>query len=189
MGGPELHCKLHELFVSYWEQDKFPSDLCDAVIFTLYKNKGEKSGCSNYQGITLLSIAGKILARVLLNRLVPTIAEYYRPETQYGLRANRSITDMVFALRDLQEKCWEKNKGVYVASVNLTNAFDRVSRKGLWSALAVPRSSSVWLSNCTKTSAAKLGWTATSLYTNRQRCETGLYSGSSSVQHLSQHDA
>ena len=39
-----------------------------AVIITLYKNKGENSDSSNNRGITLLSIAGKILARVLLNR-------------------------------------------------------------------------------------------------------------------------
>jgi len=35
----------------------------------------EKTENSNYRGITLLSIAGKVLARVLLNRLVPIIAE------------------------------------------------------------------------------------------------------------------
>ena len=112
-----------------------PQDLRDAVIITLYKNKGEKSDCSNYRGITLLSIAGKILARVLLNRLVPSIAADNIPESQCGFRANRSTTDMVFVLRQLQEKCQEQNKGLFITFVDLTKAFDTVSRKGLWTIL------------------------------------------------------
>ena len=131
-GGPALHCKLHELFLCCWEQGKLPQDLRDAVIITLYKNKGENSNCDNYRGITLLSIAGKILARILLNRLVPTIAEDNTPENQCGIRRNRSTTDMVFVLRQLQEKCREQNKGLYVSFVDLTKAFDTVSRKGMW---------------------------------------------------------
>ena len=131
-GGPALHRKLHELFLCCWEQGKLPQDLRDAVIITLYKNKGEKSNCDNYRGITLLSIAGKILARMLLNRLVPTIAEDSTPESQCGFRRNRSTTDMVFVLRQLQEKCREQNKGLYVSFVDLTKAFDTVSRKGMW---------------------------------------------------------
>nr|XP_054768285.1 uncharacterized protein LOC129275831 [Lytechinus pictus] len=131
-GGPVLHNKLHELLVCCWEQGKLPGDLRDAVIITLYKNKGERSDCSNYRGITLLSIAGKIFARVLLNRLVPVIAEDHFPETQCGFRANRGTTDMVFVLRQLQEKCREQNKGLYITFVDLTKAFDTVSRKGLW---------------------------------------------------------
>ena len=96
------------------------------------KNKGEMSDCSNYWGITLLSIAGKILACILLNRLVSTIAEDHLPETQCRFRANRGTTDVVFVLRQLQEKCREQNKRLYVAFVDLTEAFDTVSRKGLW---------------------------------------------------------
>ena len=46
--------------------------------------KGEISDCSNYRGITLLFFAGKILARVLLNRLIPTIAQENTPESQCG---------------------------------------------------------------------------------------------------------
>ena len=72
--GEALHSKLHELFVCCWEQEKLPQDLRDAVIITLYKNKTEKSDSSNHRGITLLSITGKILARVLLNRLIPAVA-------------------------------------------------------------------------------------------------------------------
>ena len=59
-GGPALHVKLHDLLVCCWKQGKLPQDLRDAVIITLYKNKGEKSDCSKYRGITLLSIAGKV---------------------------------------------------------------------------------------------------------------------------------
>ena len=80
-GGPALHSKLHELLVCCWEQGKFPSKLRNAIIVTLYKNKEEKSDCSNYRWIILLSIERKVLARVLLNRLVPTIAEDNLPET------------------------------------------------------------------------------------------------------------
>ncbi|GFS21415.1 RNA-directed DNA polymerase from mobile element jockey-like protein [Elysia marginata] len=114
------------------EQGNLPQDLRDAIVITLYKNKGGKSECSNYRGITLLSIAGKVLARILLNRLVSTIAEENLPESQCGFRSNRGTTDMVFVLRQLQEKCREQNKGLYITFVDLTKAFDTVSRTGLW---------------------------------------------------------
>ncbi|KAJ7429000.1 hypothetical protein WISP_00292 [Willisornis vidua] len=74
-GGQALHAKFHELVVCCCEQGKLPLDLSNAIIITLYKKKGEKSDCSNYRGITLHSIASKILARILLNRLVSTIAK------------------------------------------------------------------------------------------------------------------
>ena len=131
-GGSSLHSQLRELLISCWDSGKLPADFRDAVIVTLYKNKGEKSDCSNYRGITLFSIAGKILARVLLNRLVPSIAEDILPETQCGFRSNRGTTDMVFALRQVQEKCREQNKGLYISFVDLTKAFDTVNREALW---------------------------------------------------------
>ena len=81
---------------------------------------------------TCSQFAGKILARVLMNRLIPAIAEDHLPETQCGFRANRGTTDMVFVHRQLQEKCREQNKELYVTFVDLTKAFDTVCRKGLW---------------------------------------------------------
>ena len=43
---------------------------------------------------------------------------------------------MIFVLRQLQEKCSEQNLGLYAAFVDLTKAFDTVSRDGLWKILA-----------------------------------------------------
>ena len=80
-------------------------------------------------------MTGKVLARILLNRLVPSIAKEHLPESQCGFRANRSTTDMVIILRQLQEKCHEQNKGMYATFIDLKKAFDTVRWKGLWQIL------------------------------------------------------
>ena len=82
-GGEVVVSRLQDLFTSCWEQGILPQALKHAVIISLYK-KGEKSDCSNYRCITLLPIAGKVLARILLNRLIPSIIEDLTPESQCG---------------------------------------------------------------------------------------------------------
>ena len=106
--GETVLDKLQVLFTNCWEKGTLPQDIRDAVLVSLYKNKGEKSDWSNYRGITLLSVAGKILAHVFLNRLIPTIAQENTPKSQCGFRSNRGTVGMIFALRKIQEKCREK---------------------------------------------------------------------------------
>ena len=43
---------------------------------------------------------------------------------------------MVFVLRQIQETCREQNMGLFATFINLTKAFDTVSREGLWKILA-----------------------------------------------------
>ena len=102
----------------------------------LYKNKGDKSVCDNHRGISLLSIAGRILARVLLNRIIEHLADSVVSESQCGFRKNRGTIDMIFAIRQLQEKCVEQHQDLYMLFIDPTKAFDTVSRPGLWSILA-----------------------------------------------------
>ena len=109
-------------------------DMRDASIITLYKNKGDRSDCNNYRGISVLSIVGKTFARVMLNRL-QTLVERVYPEAQCGFRAQRSTIDMIFSLRQLQEKCREQRRPLYIAFTDLTKAFDLVSRSGLFTTL------------------------------------------------------
>ena len=47
-GGEAVLDKLQDLFTNCWEKGTLPRDLRDAVIVSLYKNKGEKSDCSSY---------------------------------------------------------------------------------------------------------------------------------------------
>ena len=88
---PDLlkHCKtsllhpLHEVLCQCWREGAVPQDMRDAKIVTLYKNKSERSDCNNYIGISLLSIVGKVFARVILTRL-QKMAERVYPESQCG---------------------------------------------------------------------------------------------------------
>ena len=135
-GGPKLIQCLTSLFNSMWTQEKLPQELKDASIIHLYKRKGNRNACDNHRGISLLSIAGKILARILLNRLNAHLERDLLPESQCGFRAGRSTVDMIFAARQLQEKCQEQNVGLYTTFVDLTKAFDTVCREGLWRIMA-----------------------------------------------------
>ena len=105
----------------------------DAIIITFYKNKGDRLDCNIYRGISVMSIIGKIFARVLLTRL-QALVDRIDPEFQCGFRAERS-TDMIFTVRQLQKKSPEQGKPLYLAFSDLTKAFDLVSRKGLFQLL------------------------------------------------------
>ena len=55
-------------------------------MITIYKNKCDKSECGNSRGILLLFVAGYILAKILLKRLIKHITEKLMPETLCGFR-------------------------------------------------------------------------------------------------------
>jgi len=59
---------LYQLPLQCWEGG-VPQGMHDAKIITLYKNKGDRGDCNNYQGISLLCIVGKAFTCVVLNRL------------------------------------------------------------------------------------------------------------------------
>ena len=108
VGNKTLRDKLFALMCRIWHEEQLPADLRDATIVTLFK-KGNRSDCGNYRGISLLSTAGKILARLLQNRLSP-VAEQILPESQCSFRPSRGTIEMIFAARQLQEKCIEQQK-------------------------------------------------------------------------------
>ena len=128
---------MYRLQTFLWKHggEALPQDLRDAVIVSLYKNKEEKSDYSNYSGVTLLSTACRIMAYVLLNGLITTIALENTSENHCGFRSNGETTDMVFVLRQIHKKCRKQNICLYTAFIDLTKAFDTVSRNGLWKIL------------------------------------------------------
>ena len=122
-GGDTLLQKLTDLFCRMWDEEVIPQQLKDASIIHIYKN-GNRQLCDNYRGISLLAIAGKILARVTLNRLIVHLEHGLLPERQCGFRGGRGTVDMIFAARQLQEKCQEQYDDLFITFIDLTKAFD-----------------------------------------------------------------
>jgi len=83
--GKPLLTVLFCIFTKCWNRRCLPDDFRDTNIITLYKNKGDRRDCNNYRGISLLCIAGKVFARLLLLR-VHQIADRILPESQCGFR-------------------------------------------------------------------------------------------------------
>ena len=135
-GGTCIAEELLRLFTLIWEEGKVPQDFRDADLVHLYKNKGDSKCCDNHRGISLLCIVGKIFARLQLNRLSDHIYNMgLIPESQCGFRPGRGTVDMVFSLRQIQEKCRLYSVDLYLLFIDLTKAFDTINRPGLWAIL------------------------------------------------------
>ena len=80
--------------------------------------------------MTLLSVPGKIFARIILDRDRHHLLLHQRPE-QSGFAPHRSTIDHIFALRTLTECRREFWQGLLPAYVDLCKAFDSVN----WDAL------------------------------------------------------
>ena len=95
-----------------FESGVVPEDWRSAVILPLYNDKGERSECMNYRGISLLSVVGKIYAGILVDR-VNRVNEGLIDDEQRGFRAGRGCVDQIFTLKEICEKARQKKLSVY----------------------------------------------------------------------------
>jgi hypothetical protein len=85
------------------------------------------------EGFPEACIAGNILARLVHNRLYKHIDRIgVIPESKCGFLPNRGTTDMIFSLRQLQEKCKLQGQDLYLLFIDLTKDFATVTREALW---------------------------------------------------------
>ena len=112
-----------------------PQSWKDANLITIYKKKGDRAECGNSRGIALLSIAGKVLTKVVLQRIMRNITETILPKIQCGFRADRSTAYTVFSDRQVIENCRKQHKDLYVTIIDLAKAFDSVYLSLLWKVL------------------------------------------------------
>ena len=103
--------------------------------YFLYKQKGDRAECGNSRGISLLSVAGNVLAKIKHTSILEHVVDLVLPESQCGFRRGRSTIYMIFDARQLQEKCHEQHKNICMAFVDLTKALDTVNRYLLWNIL------------------------------------------------------
>ena len=96
--------------------------------------KGKLDECKNYRGISLLVTAGKVLHRIILERLKEGLDSKLREE-QAGFRQHRSCRDQIITLRIITEQSVEWNSSLYIIFVDFEKAFDSVDKETLWKIL------------------------------------------------------
>ena len=70
-GGRKICNEIHKLIISILNKEELPEEWKELIIIPIYK-KGDKTDCSNYTGISLLTTMYKILSNILLSRLAPS---------------------------------------------------------------------------------------------------------------------
>ena len=122
--------KVHQLLQKIWQQEKIPMNWKKGLIIKLAK-KGNLKDCKNSRGITLLPVVGKILGRIIIDRIRRGIDSRLRKE-QAGYRRGRGTTEQVFILRNIIEQVNEWQATLHLTFVDFEKAFDSVHRESLW---------------------------------------------------------
>jgi hypothetical protein len=132
-GGDSTVKVMHTLCNKILEEEIFPEDWEKAVIVPIHK-KNDKRECSNYRGISLLSVPGKVFNKMIQQRLKQYVNNVVSEE-QAGFRQGRGTIDQIFVIRQLAEKYTEHNKVLYNNFIDFKQAFDSVWQQGLWQVL------------------------------------------------------
>ena len=96
----------------------------------IYK-KGDKKECGNYRTITLISQAGKVLLRVLLNRLEVFMMPEL-PIEEAGFRSGRGTRDHITNIRWMMERAREHRQDLYMCFIDYPKAFACVDHERTW---------------------------------------------------------
>ena len=121
------------MFNEVWGRGVAPRDWKSAIIVPIHK-KGSRLECTNYRGISLLSVVGEVFARVLNDRVKGLTVGSVMDE-QGGFRSGRGCLDQIFAVKQVIEKMIEKDKVMFMVFIDLEKAYDNVCREKLWRTL------------------------------------------------------
>ena len=116
-----------------WKFGKTPRDWQSGVIIPIFK-KGDRKQCTNYKGISLLSLPGKVYPKCL-QRKCRELVESKLENGLCGFCPGRSTTEQIFTLKQIFQKSWKYGKDLFPCFVDLEKAYHRVPRDKLWKVL------------------------------------------------------
>ena len=133
-GGDNLISALKQLFNDIIHPSGVPPDSWKTLLITVLYKDGDPQEPSNYRPIAGVKLLYKLFARLILSRIKGTL-ESRQPVDQAGFRAGFSTEDHIFTLCQLEEKCREWRKDLWLLFIDYRKAFDTVEHPSLWTAL------------------------------------------------------
>ena len=128
-GGEATVEWLFDILREVWRTRRVPVEWKRSVLVPIHK-KNDRKVCDNYRGIALLSVPGKVLSLILLERL-QTIIDPQLLDSQCGFRRGRGTVDQIWMTRQLVERANEYQTPISLGFVDLTKAYDSVDRSTL----------------------------------------------------------
>ena len=112
-----------------WHSEQVPEEWNTSIVIPIFQ-KDAKSLCENHRGISLVSVASKLLSGLILQRLV---SHYERQigENVAGCRPGEGCIDHIFTLRQILEQRHTFWQPTMVVFLDFKSAFDSVDRQAL----------------------------------------------------------
>ena len=104
------------------------------TIFSMLPKSGNLECPSNWRPIAMLPILYKIFAKMLYYRLYP-ILDVCQANSQFGFRRNKRIEDVFAILESIIGKANEWNLPLWMISLDLRKAFDKIKFLPLFTAI------------------------------------------------------
>ena len=105
------------------------------TLFTMLAKHRQAPLVTDFRPIASIRLFYKIFAYMILHRIQPCL-DNHQPEEQHGFRAGRRLEEHLLTANLFLDKTLAANMPVWIVSLDLSKAFDRVDWGALWSALS-----------------------------------------------------
>jgi hypothetical protein len=126
-GGETLRSDIHKIIKLIWNKEELLHQWKESIVVPIHQ-KDDKTDCSNYRGISLLSTSYKILSNILLARLTP-YADEITGDHQCVFRRNRSTTDQILYIQQILEKNWQYKSTAHQLLIDFKKAMNQLVAK------------------------------------------------------------
>ena len=123
--GPRARTWMSHFFTRVIEENQIPKIWRSAKVIAIEKPGKDPKLAASYRPISLLSVCYKLLERLVLQRISPTVETILSPD-QAGFCRNRSTCDQVAALTTFIENGYQQNLKTGAVFLDLTAAYDTV---------------------------------------------------------------
>ena len=115
---------LHSICQQIWKTQQWPQDWKRSVFIPISK-KGHAKQVSNYCTTALISLASKVMLKILHASLQQYVS-HELPDVQAGFRKGRRTRDQIASICWIMEKAREFQKNIYFCFIDYSKDFDCV---------------------------------------------------------------